>query len=215
MKPTLIVFAEEPVPGRVKLGLSPPCSAEQAAWVAAAALADTLAAVEASEAAGRRLVAFAGDPRGWVPARIEVTTQAPGDLRRRLAVAFSEVEGPALAIGTRTPQLAPAALDAALATLLEPGVDAVLGPTESGGVWAVGLRRTAAEPLPSRAEDEVVGAAGIRAWLEGQRLEVATLPELRAIVTFEDAEAVAGECPERNFVAALGALPFGSATSHG
>ena len=43
-KPRLIVIAKAPVPGQVKTRLCPPCTPEQAAQIAAAALSDTLAA---------------------------------------------------------------------------------------------------------------------------------------------------------------------------
>jgi hypothetical protein len=39
---TLLVIAKQPVPGRVKTRLVPPCTHEQAAALAEAALADTL-----------------------------------------------------------------------------------------------------------------------------------------------------------------------------
>ena len=41
---TLLVIAKQPVPGRVKTRLVPPCTYEQAAVLAEAALADTLRA---------------------------------------------------------------------------------------------------------------------------------------------------------------------------
>ena len=44
MERVLIVLAKAPVPGRVKTRLCPPATPEQAARLAAAALADTLAA---------------------------------------------------------------------------------------------------------------------------------------------------------------------------
>ena len=45
----MLVLAKTPVPGRVKTRLCPPCTPEQAAAVAAAALADTLDAVTARD----------------------------------------------------------------------------------------------------------------------------------------------------------------------
>ena len=49
---TLLVIAKEPVPGRVKTRLVPPCTPRQAAALAEAALADTLHAVLAAPAGG-------------------------------------------------------------------------------------------------------------------------------------------------------------------
>jgi uncharacterized protein len=55
----VLVLAKEPVPGRVKTRLCPPCTAAQAAQLAEAALADTLEAVARCDA-GRRLLALDG-----------------------------------------------------------------------------------------------------------------------------------------------------------
>jgi glycosyltransferase A (GT-A) superfamily protein (DUF2064 family) len=53
---TLLVIAKQPVPGRVKTRLVPPCTHEQAAALAEAALADTLRTVLMAPAARRVLV---------------------------------------------------------------------------------------------------------------------------------------------------------------
>ena len=53
---TLLVIAKQPVPGRVKTRLVPPCTHEQAAVLAEAALADTLHTVLMTPARRRILV---------------------------------------------------------------------------------------------------------------------------------------------------------------
>ena len=58
MTSQLLVIAKAPVPGRVKTRLCPPCTPHQAARLAAEALTDTLAAVRATPAARRVLVAI-------------------------------------------------------------------------------------------------------------------------------------------------------------
>nr|MBA2241058.1 DUF2064 domain-containing protein [Solirubrobacterales bacterium] len=158
----------------------------------------------------RRLVAFAGDPRGWVPRRFEVVGQPDGDLLHRLTVAFSEVGGPALLIGTRTPQLTPRLLDSALAALLEADTEAVLGPTQSERVWAIGLRGRDPRLLRSGTDGDPTDSGTVRARLSASGLRIAELARLRAVETFSDAVAVAEETPNRRFVEALGALPFGA-----
>jgi uncharacterized protein len=60
---TLIVIAKQPVPGRVKTRLVPPCTHEQAASLAEAALADTLHAVLMVPARRRVLVLVAAGLR--------------------------------------------------------------------------------------------------------------------------------------------------------
>ena len=56
---TLAVIAKAPVPGRVKTRLCPPCTHEQAAAIAEAALRDTLDALRAARA-GRHAVVLDG-----------------------------------------------------------------------------------------------------------------------------------------------------------
>ena len=64
----LMVIAKEPVPGRVKTRLTPAYTPAEAAELAEAALADTLAAV-ASTSVARRILALAGTPGRWLPPR--------------------------------------------------------------------------------------------------------------------------------------------------
>src|SRR5215208_6714786 len=75
----LLVIAKAPVPGRVKTRLSPPCTPEQAATLAAAALRDTLEAAAASRRARRLVLALDGSAPSWLPPGIEVIPQrGPG-----------------------------------------------------------------------------------------------------------------------------------------
>src|SRR5436305_587964 len=136
----LIVIAKEPAPGRSKTRLTPPLTAEAAAGLAAAALADTLAAAAACPAQ-RHVLALDGAPGDWVPPGFEVIPQRGTGLDERLASAFDDVAEPALLIGMDTPQVTPALLAAGVRALERPGTDAVLGPALDGGYWAIGLRR--------------------------------------------------------------------------
>jgi hypothetical protein len=133
---TCIVLAKRPRPGRVKTRLTPELTPTEAADVAAAALRDTLAAVERTPAR-RRLLAFDGRPNGWTPPGWQVVQQVPGGLDRRLVGAFAAAgEGPAVLVGMDTPQLRPAQLAA-----FDPDrFDACLGLTRDGGYWAIGFR---------------------------------------------------------------------------
>src|SRR6516165_4192357 len=62
-----VVIAKEPVPGRVKTRLTPPFTPAEAALLAEAALADTLAAVAASPVS-RHVLALDGARGDWLPA---------------------------------------------------------------------------------------------------------------------------------------------------
>lgn len=186
----LLVVAKEPVPGRVKTRLCPPCTPAEAAAVAEAALADTLAAATAAGADQVWLV-LDGRPGGWCPEGVRVVAQAEGDLDRRLAHAWSVVgDGPALQIGMDTPQVGSGGLAAAMDRLLEDDVDAVLGPALDGGWWAAGMCRP--DPAvflgiaPSRADT----GAKQRARLVACGMRVADLPAARDLDTWADAVAL-------------------------
>jgi len=185
-----VVLAKVPAPGRVKTRLCPPCSPEQAARVAAAALADTVAAVDASGAGSRVLVTdrACAAPAGWSGA-----LQRGGPLGERLANAFADLR-PALLIGMDTPQLTGGHLDAALRLLA--GADAVFGPAEDGGWWALGLRDPGhAEVLRDIPTSTAATGARTREALLRRGLRIAELPRLRDVDTAPDAHAVAALCP--------------------
>lgn len=131
MTAALLVFAKSPVPGRSKTRLCPPCTPREAARLAEAALACTLAAA-ARAPAPRRVVVLDGEPDGWLPRGFEVIPQRGNSMDERLSAAFADAGGPALLIGMDTPQVSPQLLSSALAALAEPGVDAVLGKAADG-----------------------------------------------------------------------------------
>ncbi|BBH67817.1 hypothetical protein ACTI_45020 [Actinoplanes sp. OR16] len=190
----LLVIAKAPVPGRVKTRLCPPCTPRTAAVIAAAALADTLAAAGAVPAV-RRVLVLDGDhpaPPGWacVPQR--------GDgLGQRLAHAFADTAlpgVPSLLIGMDTPQVTPALLEAAGHMLGENR--SVIGPADDGGWWALGLT----DPADAAALSPVVMSTpetgrDTRAALRGRGADPRTLARLRDVDVAADALAVAAACP--------------------
>jgi glycosyltransferase A (GT-A) superfamily protein (DUF2064 family) len=202
---TLLVIAKEPLPGRVKTRLTPPCTPVQAARLAAAALADTLDAV-ARTPARRRALVLAGRPGSWVPPGYEVVPQAGGRLDERIAAAFACCEGPALLVGMDTPQLTPALLAPATAPDSWPPDRAWLGPAADGGFWALGLARP--DPELVRGVPMSTGHTGSAqcARLLAAGLDVRELPVLRDVDTMADAELVAGEAPGSRFAAAYTAV---------
>lgn len=192
---TIVVIAKEPVPGRVKTRLSPPLTPAEAAGLAAAALADTLAVVAAAPAA-RRVLALDGCPGDWLPAGFEVRPQAAGDLADRIAAALGEVTGPVLLVGMDTPQLSVELLAA------DPGRDGWFGPAADGGFWALGLARPCPDlvrGVPMSAPD--TGARQL-VRLRAAGLDVGMLASLRDVDTAADAVAVAGLAPGTRFAAA-------------
>jgi len=192
---TLLVIAKQPVPGRVKTRLVPPCTAEQAAALAEAALTDTLHIVLAAPAL-RRVLVLDGEPGPWLPSGFEVIPQCGGPLDERLAGAFAAVRGPALLIGMDTPQITPALL-----TVDWQGADAVIGPATDGGFWALGMRVPDAALLRGVPMSTPFTGAVQRARLLAAGLRVAELPQLRDVDTAADAVAVARQAPRSRFAA--------------
>ena len=204
MRVDVVVFAKTPRPGRSKTRLHPPCTFVEAADLAAAALFDTLRAVEATSIDGRRVLALEGLPPAGLSPRWDVVSQRGHGLDERLASAFEDVGGPALLIGMDTPQLAPALLEAATTRLVD--ADAVLGDALDGGYWAVGLRRPDASAFLGVPMSEPTTAIRTRERLGTLGLHVADLPRLRDVDTIDDAWAVALEAPTSRFAATLRAI---------
>jgi hypothetical protein len=192
---TLLVIAKQPVPGRVKTRLVPPCTHEQAAALAEAALADTLHTM-LTVPARRRILVLDGRPGPWLPPGFDIMPQCGGPLDERLAGAFAAVPGPALLIGMDTPQVAPGLL-----TVDWQAADAVFGPAADGGFWALGLRM----PDPGLLRGVPMSTPGTGAIQRGRLLaaglRVADLPPLRDVDTAADAVAVARQAPRSRFAA--------------
>jgi uncharacterized protein len=190
---TLLVIAKQPVPGKVKTRLVPPCTYEEAASLAEAALADTLQAV-ALAPARRRVLVPDGPPGPWLPPGFDVVPQCAGLLDERLAAAFGGVDGPALLVGMDTPQVTPHLL-----TVDWDAADAFFGPAADGGFWALGLRSP--DPALLRGVPMSTDTTGAiqHAKLLAAGLRVAHLPELRDVDTAADALTVAHEAPRSRF----------------
>ncbi|MEE1940685.1 DUF2064 domain-containing protein [Streptomyces sp. TRM 70361] len=193
---TLLVIAKEPVPGRVKTRLTPPFTPAEAAALAAAALADTLAAVSVLPAR-RRVLVLDGRPGPWLPGGWEVLPQCPGGLDERIAHAFAHCDGPALLVGMDTPQLTGALPAPVLAPDAWAGRTAWFGPATDGGFWALGL----AEPDPDLVRGVPMSTARTgavqRRRLLDAGLAVRDLPVLRDVDTADDAARVAAETAAR------------------
>jgi uncharacterized protein len=197
---TLLVIAKQPVPGRVKTRLVPPCTYEQAASLAEAALADTLHTV-LRVPARRRVLVLDGKPGPWLPSGFDVVPQCGGPLDERLAGAFAAVRGPALLIGMDTPQVT-----RALLTVDWRDADAVFGPAVDGGFWALGMREP--DPALLRGVPMSTPRTGAiqRARLVEAGMRVADLPRLRDVDTAADALIVARWTPRSRFAARAGEL---------
>lgn len=143
----IVVFAKAPQAGRVKTRLCPPLAPAQAAALAEAFLLDVLELCTGLPGYRRTLAytprgtraqmrALAGE--GW-----RLVLQRGRDLGERLARVFSDLlaEAPSrtLIVGADSPHLPPETLQAADAALGE--ADMVLGPSDDGGFYLIGLSR--------------------------------------------------------------------------
>jgi len=201
----VLLLAKAPVAGRVKTRLCPPWTPEQAATVAAAAIADTVAVLSEAPVEARTLVAD-GDlpaPYGWA-----VVPQRGDGLGERLAAAFADTARPGLStllVGMDTPQLNVGHVRAAADALAR--ADAAIGPAEDGGWWGLALRDPSAaavlRTVPMSTSD--TGRLTVAA-LRGLGLRVAALPALRDVDTAADARAVAAACPRSRFARAVAVM---------
>jgi rSAM/selenodomain-associated transferase 1 len=206
----IVVMAKEPLPGRVKTRLCPPLEPEQAAALAEAALADTLAAV-AWTPAPRRVLVLDGSAGAWLPSGFEVVAQRGDGLAERLANATRDVGEALLFVGMDTPQITRALLCGALEQLARPGVDAVLGPTTDGGYWTIGLREPDPDVFHAVAMSSAATGAAQRARLGQLGLATTMLGPLRDVDTYDDAVAVAALAPWSRFAATFELLADPSA----
>jgi rSAM/selenodomain-associated transferase 1 len=204
----LVVVAKEPLPGKVKTRLCPPCTPEQAAQIAAASLADTIDAVTAA-AAQRRILLLDGHysrPPGW-----QVVAQRGDGLGQRLAYGFADTATAGVStivVGMDTPQLTPELINTVAAALSTS--DAALGLAEDGGWWVLGLRdpRHAAVLVEVPMSQPDTGERTLKALTE-LALSVALCPVLRDVDTITDLGRVAAQCPGGRFAAAVNALGLG------
>lgn len=202
----LVVIAKAPVPGRVKTRLTPPFTPRQAAQLAEAALADTLAAV-AQVPVARRVLALDGAPGSWLPAGFDVVSQCGGGLDNRIAAALGDAHArlpvPVILIGMDTPQVTPGLLESAIRPLAEGTADAVFGPAADGGFWLLGLRQPDPRLVAGVPMSVAVTGAVQLARLAAAGLRVHQTRCCTDVDNVADAVAVAREIPHGRFAAAL------------
>ncbi|MFX0573185.1 TIGR04282 family arsenosugar biosynthesis glycosyltransferase [Nocardia nepalensis] len=204
---TLLVLAKAPIPGLAKTRLTPPLSPRDAARVAAASLLDTLESMSRSPVAhhivaltGELSDAECGDEVASALSDFEVIPQRGASFGERLANAHADAARygmPVLQIGMDTPQIGPEVLTWAARELVL-REDALLGPADDGGWWALGLpmpqpARTLVEvPMSTDRTGELTRDAMLRC-----DLRVRSLPRYNDVDTFADAVAVAAESDGR------------------
>ncbi len=206
----ILLVAKAPVPGRVKTRLGAHIGADVAAEVAAAALADTLETCNSSGA--ERHLCLSGDLADGVRtdelrallAGWDITAQRGDGFAERLVNAHLDAgPGAVVQIGMDTPQVTVAALTAVADGLADH--DAVVGPAEDGGWWALGrsdpavARALGGVPMstPTTCQDTVAA-------LRGAGHTVGEVGSLLDVDTLDDARRVAAEIPDSHFARAWG-----------
>jgi len=202
----IAVIAKEPIPGRVKTRMCPPFTPDEAASLAAAALADTLQTV-AHTPATRRVLVLDGRPGSWLPPGFDVIPQRGDGLAERLDAAFADCTSscsePVVLVGMDTPQLTAAHMLRAGA-LLHGSSDArprraVVGPAADGGYWLLGLSTMAPRLFEGVAMSRPTTLSEQVGQLRARRFEVCFVDELVDIDTAKEAEVVAREVPDSRF----------------
>jgi len=177
----------------VKSRLQPPLSADEARALATAFLLDRLDAVTALSGASA-VLAFApveaeAAVRALTPPGVRLLAQRGDGLGERLVHLFDDLlaeHAGALALDTDSPTLPMTWVADGLATLAADDADVVLGPSEDGGYWAIGLRA----PCPALfagvpwSTDRVLDATLARAHARGLRVRL--LPRWFDVDTAED-----------------------------
>jgi rSAM/selenodomain-associated transferase 1 len=187
----LLVFAKQPVPGKVKTRLAEALGPEEAAGIY-----QTLgrSVVDQVRVGPFRTVVYFDPPTAmedvtaWLGSEgLEFRPQAQGDLGDRLDAAFREALGEAetaVVIGTDAPGIDAQGVERAFRQLEE--ADVVVGPAADGGYYLMGLRSPTPglfQKIPWSTSD-VLSATLDRARRLG--LDVAILPALEDVDTLED-----------------------------
>jgi rSAM/selenodomain-associated transferase 1 len=184
----VVIMAKAPRPGEVKTRLCPPLSRQQAATLYRCFLLDKIAQVDSLHGSAPALSYGPPDSRAFfqdfAPPHFLLVPQLGADLGGRLLSTFIQLfrQGfeQVLAIDSDTPTLPTAYLQHALEAIAQPENDVVLGPTEDGGYYLIGLRRAHRELFEDmpwstpqvlgetlrRAEAQRLHAVCIEAWFD-------------------------------------------------
>jgi len=219
MRAGVLVVGKAPVPGQAKTRLARTIGQEAAADVAAAALLDTMDAVERSCAEWPRMMVWSGDVRraarsDEIRSRMRswtVLRQRGDGLGERLAAAHADAAAEwgndciIVQIGTDTPQITPRDLEMLAVPLQEPPPrDATLGLAADGGWWGIASARAG---LATRLADVPMstprtGSDTIRV-LRDAGAAVALAHLLTDLDTWSDAVVIAAAAPRTRAAAAV------------
>lgn len=198
----ICVFAKPPVPGKVKTRLIPLLGSRRAAELAKVFLQDTWATIAALPWAKPVLASTEEGLQDFVHGRVEIWLQGEGDLGARLEniVRRALMDHPqVIAIGADSPGLPARYLEQAREALKH--ADAVIGPSEDGGFYLLGLRKCPAGLLsaipwsaPTTCLETIakLQTAGLTVYILDDWFDVDTaqnLEKLQALITAKQIDA--------------------------
>jgi len=152
----LAVMAKAPRPGKVKTRLQPPLSAEAAAALNVCFLRDTAENIQSVAVEGRAQGVICYTPvgdeaafDGLLPRGFALIAQRGNEFGERLLSAAGDILscgfGAVCLIDSDSPTLPSGALRTAVAEMTRPGERIVVGASDDGGYYLIGMKR--AEPL--------------------------------------------------------------------
>ena len=190
----IAIMAKAPLPGEVKTRLCPPLSYEEAAQLYRCFLLDKIEQLSSLKATAPA-VAYTPDDseplfEAMVPSSFTLIPQKGADLGARLSNTLNQLLASGyrqvMAIDSDTPTLPATYLEKAVSLLSKPEIDVVLGPSEDGGYYLIGLRTLQPELFEKMrwSTAHVLSETMRRAQAKG--LKVACLPTWYDVDTPED-----------------------------
>jgi rSAM/selenodomain-associated transferase 1 len=192
----LMVMAKEPLVGRTETRLSPPLSGQQATDLYRCLLLDTLELMTRVEGVQPIIAYLPSDAepffRRFAPPGFDFVPQLGDDLGERLDNVLTRCLQmgchQAVVMDSDSPTLPVAYLKQAFRQLDDPTVDVVLGPSDDGGYYLIGLK----SPCPALFRGIVMSTPTVMEETLGraqeQGLRVACLPRWYDVDTSEELE---------------------------
>ncbi len=202
-EPVVVIMAKNPIAGRTKTRLCPPLTAAEAAALYEAMLRDTIALVDGLE--GVQLAVAVTPPEAAARLRqdsppgtlvLPVAGRDIGDCLRQVFVRLLSAGHPgALALNSDGPTLPRAYLKEAIVRLDHS--DVVLGPSEDGGYYLIGLKQPRPELFQGITWSSAQVTAQTLARAAALELAVALLPSWYDVDTPAELERLRTELAQR------------------
>jgi rSAM/selenodomain-associated transferase 1 len=192
----LMVMAKKPVVGRTKTRLSPPLSGQQATDLYRCLLLDTLELMKRVEGVQPIIAYLPSDAepffRRFAPSGFGFVPQKGGALRERLDNVLTHClqmgYTQAVVMDSDSPTLPVAYLKQAFRELDDPAVDVVLGPSDDGGYYLIGLKSPCSALFRGIVMSTPTVMAETLERAQKQGLRVACLPRWYDVDTSEELE---------------------------